>query len=370
MTIYVYLKHQNLSITQQQPNMEYTAGQIASYLGGKIEGDSLAKVSRVAKIEEATHGTITFLANPAYTPYIYKTGASIVLVSENFVPEKKISSTIIRVKDPYGALAQLLELYKSSIPEKIGISSLAFMPENLSAGVDVYIGPFVYIGDNVKLGKQVKLHPHCYIGNNVTIGDNTVLYSGVRIYDDCVIGNNCTIHSNVVIGADGFGFAPQGENGLKKVEQIGNVVIEDHVEIGAGTAIDRATMGSTRIRKGVKLDNLIQIGHNVVIGENTVIAGQAGIAGSSKIGSNCMIGGQVGISGHLNIGNDVKIAAQSGVTSHVKDGQIIMGAPAFDASRFRKAFIHFRNLEKIVSRIDELEKSIKNLDGDQGLPDR
>jgi UDP-3-O-[3-hydroxymyristoyl] glucosamine N-acyltransferase len=338
--------------------MEYTAEQIASYLDGKIEGDPLTRVSKVAKIEEATPGTITFLANPVYTPFIYTTGASIVLVSADFVPEQKIRTTIIRVKDPYGALAQLLAFYKSSIPEKQGISGLAFVPGNLSAGENVYIGPFAYIGENVKLGKHVKLHPHCHVGDNVTIGDNTVLFSGVRIYDDCVIGNSCTLHSNVVIGADGFGFAPQGGNGFKKVEQIGNVVIDDHVEIGAGTAIDRATMGSTRIHTGVKLDNLIQIGHNVVIGENTVIAGQTGIAGSTRIGRNRMIGGQVGISGHLTIGNDVKIAAQSGISSHVKDGQIIMGAPAFEASKFRKAFIHFRNLEKIVARIDELEKKL------------
>lgn len=348
--------------------MEFTAEQIASYLGGRVEGDKLATVSRVAKIEEAGKGTITFLANPAYTPFIYTTGASIVLVSDSFIPEKEVKSTIIRVRDPYGALAQLLELYKSSIPEKKGISSLAFTAENMEADEDVYVGPFVYIGKNVRLGKHVKLHPHCYIGNNVTIGDHTVLYSGARIYDDCVIGSNCTLHANVVIGADGFGFAPQGENGFKKVEQIGNVEIGDHVEIGAGTAIDRATLGSTRIRNGVKLDNLIQVGHNVVIGENTVIAGQAGIAGSTKIGRNCMIGGQVGISGHLQIGDDVKIAAQSGISSHVKSGQIIMGAPAFEASRFRKAFIHFRNLEKIVSRIDALEKVIKAREEDAGPP--
>lgn len=336
--------------------MDYTAEQIASFLNGKIEGDPLARVSKVAKIEEAGPGSITFLANPAYTPFIYTTGASIVLVSEAFVPEKPLNSTVIRVRDPYGALAQLLERYKANIPEKTGMSSLAFLHDDLTAGEDVYVGPFVYIGEHVKLGKGVKLHPHCHIGDHVTIGDHTVLYSGVRIYDNCEIGSHCTLHANAVIGADGFGFAPQGEQGFRKVEQIGNVVIEDHVEIGAGTAIDRATMGSTRIRSGVKLDNLIQVGHNVVIGENTVIAGQTGIAGSTRIGRNCMIGGQVGISGHLTIGDDVKIAAQSGVSSHVKDGQIIMGAPAIDALKFRRAIIHFRNLEQIVARIDALEK--------------
>lgn len=341
--------------------MEFTAEQIAQYLKGTVEGDPLASVNRIAKIEEATRGTITFLANPAYTPYIYKTNASIVLVRDSFMPEKELHCTIIRVRDPYGSLASLLELYKSSIPEKKGISSLAFLADSTTTGKDVFVGAFSHMGDNSKLGNKVKVHPHCYIGNNVSIGDHTVLYSGARIYDDCVIGKNCTIHSNAVIGADGFGFAPQGENGFRKVEQIGNVIIDDNVEIGAGTAIDRATMGATRIHQGVKLDNLIQIGHNVVIGENTVIAGQSGVAGSTKIGRNCMIGGQVGISGHLTIGDDVKIAAQAGVSSHIKDGQVFMGSPAFDASRFRKAFVHFRNLETLVKKIEALEAAVGRL---------
>lgn len=341
--------------------MEFSASKIADFLQGSLEGDADVTVTQFAKIEEATKGTLTFLANPAYTSYIYTTNASIVLVREDFVPEKPIGSTLIRVKDPYGALARLLELYKGNIPEKTGISQLAFISPTAEVGENAYIGEFAYIGDKVKMGKNVKVYPHCYIGDNVHIGDDTILYSGVRIYEQSQIGRDCTLHANAVIGADGFGFAPQTDNNYKKVAQIGNVVIEDNVEIGAGTTIDRATLGSTIIRKGVKLDNLIQIGHNVVVGENTVMAAQCGVAGSTKIGKNCMIGGQAGISGHLTIGDNVKMAAQCGVPSTVKDGQIIMGSPAMEASQYRKAFIYFRNFEKLVKRIDELEKEIKRL---------
>lgn len=341
--------------------MDFTAKQIADYLEGKIEGDPQTTVNQIAKIEEATPGTISFLSNPAYTPHIYSTKASIVLVSKSFKPEKPLACTIIRVDDPYGALARLLELYKKSIPEKTGVSSLARIGEGVQPGQNSYIGEFAYIGDHVKLGNHVKIYPHAYIGDHSIIGDNTIIYSGVRIYDHMVIGQSCTIHANAVIGADGFGFAPQGGNGFLKVQQIGNVIIEDNVEIGAGTAIDRATMGSTIIRKGVKLDNLIQIGHNVVIGENSVIAGQAGVAGSSKIGSHCMIGGQVGIVGHLEIGDNVKIGAQSGISSNIKSGEIRMGSPAFDASKYRKSYVHFRNLDKIVTRLSDLEAELTRL---------
>lgn len=341
--------------------MEYSAREIAHFLHGKIEGDPDVKVSQVAKIEEASAGTMTFLANPAYTPYIYKTNASIILVRNDFVPEQALMATLIRVDDPYGALAQLLEMYQKSLPQKAGISKLAFISPSAEVPEDSYIGAFAFIGDHVKLGKNVKIYPHCFIDDHVSIADNTILFSGVRIYNNCRIGASCTLHANAVIGADGFGFAPQTDNNYKKVAQIGNVVIEDMVEIGAGTTIDRATLGSTIIKKGVKLDNLIQIGHNVVVGENTVMAAQVGVAGSTKIGRNCMIGGQVGISGHLNIGNNVKMAAQAGVPSNIKDDQIIMGSPAMEASKYRKAFIHFRNFEKLVKRIDELEKEIKKL---------
>ncbi len=341
--------------------MEYSARQIADFLQGKLEGDADAKVSQLAKIEEATAGTLTFLANPAYTPHIYTTKASIVLVREDFRPEKPVISTLIRVKDPYGALAKLLELYKNSLPQKKGVSKSSFISDTAKVGEDAYIGDFAVIGEHVDVGKNVKIYPHVTIGDNVRIGDNTTIYSGVRVYESSRIGADCTIHANAVIGADGFGFAPQTNNNYRKVAQIGNVIIEDMVEIGAGTTIDRATLGATVIKKGVKLDNLIQIGHNVVIGENTVMAAQCGVAGSSKIGKNCMIGGQAGISGHLTIGDDVKMAAQAGVPSNIKDGQIIMGSPAMEASQYRKAFIYFRNFEKLVRRLDELEKEVREL---------
>ncbi len=341
--------------------MEFSAREIADLLQGVCEGDPDIRVSQLAKIEEATKGTMTFLANPAYTNHIYSTEASIVLVKDDFQPEKPIQGTLIRVKDPYGALARLLELYKKSNPEKTGLSKLAFISPRAQIAENTYIGEFAYVGDGVVLGKNVRVYPHTYIGDNVHIGDDTTLYSGVRIYENSRLGARCTIHSNAVIGADGFGFAPQTDNNYKKVAQIGNVIIEDNVEIGAGTTIDRATLGSTIIRSGVKLDNLIQIGHNVVIGENTVMAAQCGVAGSSKIGKNCMIGGQVGISGHLTIGNDVKIAAQTGVSSSIEDGQIIMGSPAMEASQYKKSFVYFRNFEKLVKRIDELEQVIKKL---------
>ncbi len=341
--------------------MEFTARQIADFLEGKLEGDDRITVSNIAKIEEAGNGDLTFLANPAYTPYVYTTKASIVLVHDDFIPENPIHGTLIRVKDPYGALARLLDLYQQSIPQKTGISDLAFISPNASIGTNVYIGAFAFIGENVTIEDNVRIFPHTYIGDHVFLGKDSQFFSGVRIYPNTNIGSNCTIHANAVIGADGFGFAPQTDNNYKKVAQIGQVIIEDNVEIGAGTTIDRATMGATIIRKGVKLDNLIQIGHNAVIGENTVMAAQAGVAGSSKIGKNCMIGGQAGISGHLSIGDNVKMAAQAGVPSNVKDNQIIMGSPAMEASQYRKAFIHFRNFEKLVKRIDELEKKLKKL---------
>ncbi len=348
-------------ITQENFWMEYSAREIADFLQGRIKGNPDVKVSHLATIEDASTGAMTFLANPAYTPHVYKTNASIVLVREDFVPEQPIAACLIHVKDPYGSLARLLELYEQGLPQKQGISQLAFISPKASIGKNAYIGAFAYVGEHAKLGKNVKVYPHCFIDDNVSIADDTTLYSGVRIYKSCKIGTNCTIHANAVIGADGFGFAPQTNNNYKKVAQIGNVIIEDMVEIGAGTTIDRATLGSTIIRKGVKLDNLIQIGHNVVIGENTVMAAQVGVAGSTKIGKNCMIGGQAGISGHLNIGDDVKMAAQAGIPSSIKDGQIVMGSPAMEASQYRKAFIYFRNFEKLVKRIDELEKELKRL---------
>jgi UDP-3-O-[3-hydroxymyristoyl] glucosamine N-acyltransferase len=282
-----------------------------------------------------------------------------VLINKDFKAEQKLNCTLIRVENAYSALASLLNLYQQSLPQKKGISPLASVHSSTTPGEDAYLGEFAVIGENVTLGNNVKIYPHCYVGDNATVGDNTILYPGVKVYNNCIIGKDCTIHAGVVIGADGFGFAPQSDNNYQKIAQIGNVVIEDHVEIGANTTIDRATMGSTVIKKGVKLDNLIQVAHNVLIGENTVIAAQTGIAGSSKIGRNCMIGGQVGVSGHITIGNDVKIAAQSGISPSVKDGKILMGSPAFDHDKYVKAYIHFRNLDKLVERINDLEKKIK-----------
>ena len=343
--------------------MEFTAKQISDFLSGEIEGDPGSRVNTISKIEEALPGSLTFLANLAYSQFIYTTGASIVLVNKDFKPEKPLKNTLIRVDDAYQALARLLELYQQNIPQKQGVSSMVSIADSAKLGNNLYIGDFVVIGENVVIEDHVKIYPHCHIADNVSLKEGSTLYPGVRIYENCIIGKNCTVHSGAVIGADGFGFAPQSDNNYMKVAQIGNVILEDNVEIGANTTIDRATLGSTIIRKGVKLDNLIQVAHNVTIGENTVIAAQSGIAGSSKVGKNCMIGGQVGISGHISIGNEVKIAAQSGLSSNIKDGKIIMGSPAFDHDKYIKAYIHFRNFEKLIKRIDELEKEIKNLKG-------
>jgi len=338
--------------------MEFTAKQLAGILSGTIDGNPETKVHKLAKIEEGVPGSLTFLANPKYTHYIYSTEASIVIVSKDFIPEKEIDCTLIRVEDAYSAFATLLDAYNQIRQDKKGISEKASIAENSNIGKDVYIGEFAVVSDNASIGNSVKLYPQVFIGDNVVIGDNTTIHPGTRIYSDNVIGSNCTIHGGVVIGSDGFGFAPQDDKNYKKVAQIGNVIIEDQVEIGSNTTIDRATLGSTIIRKGVKLDNLIQIAHNVEIGENTVVAAQTGISGSTKIGKNCMIAGQVGIIGHLNIGDDVKIGAQAGVSQNFKDGIIVLGSPAFEISRYRKSYIHFRNLYKIVARIDELEKKL------------
>lgn len=339
--------------------MKLKAQDIANIIDGTVEGNPVIEVNKLSKIEAGQPGSITFLANPKYTHYIYETNASIVIVDKNFLPERNVTATLIRVDNPYEAFAKMLEAYNQMVQNKIGISKLASISENSTYGSDCYIGEFAVIGDNVNIGNNVKIYPGCYIGDNVSIGNSTTLYSGVKAYIGTSIGSNCTIHANVVIGSDGFGFFPQNDNQYKKVAQTGNVVIEDDVEIGANTTIDRATLGSTVIKRGVKLDNLIQIAHNVEIGENTVIAAQTGIAGSARIGKNCMIGGQVGITGHLVIGDNVKIAAQSGISTNVGDNEIIMGSPSFDISNYRKAYVHFRNLPKIVDRITLLEKELK-----------
>jgi UDP-3-O-[3-hydroxymyristoyl] glucosamine N-acyltransferase len=338
--------------------MEFSASQIAAVLEGSVDGNPEVRISRLSKIEEGEPGSLSFLANPKYTPFIYTTKASIVIVNKDFIPDQPVKSTMVRVDDAYTAFARLLELYNQVKNEKKGISSLAFISKSATIGNDVYIGEFAFVGDNAVVGDNSRIFPQVFLGDNVKIGENSTLFAGVVIYSDNIIGSNCTIHGGVVIGADGFGFAPQQDKNYKKVAQIGNVIIEDDVEIGSNTTIDRATLGSTIIRKGVKLDNLIQIAHNVEIGENTVIAAQTGISGSTKIGKNCMIAGQVGFVGHLTIGDDVKVGAQSGISGNLKDGSIVMGSPAIDIANHRRALVHFKNLPEIVKRLDQLEKRL------------
>lgn len=339
--------------------MEFTAVQIADLLGGTIEGDANAKVNRLAKIEEGEPGSLTFLANKKYEEYIYKTKASLVVVNNSFVPEFPLHTTLIRVEDAYKSFAVLLDTYNKISQNKVGRENPHTIAASAKIGANPYIGSFVYVGENSVIGDNVKLYPGVYIGDNVTIGSNTTLFAGVKVYSESRIGSNCRIHSGVVIGGDGFGFAPQDDANYVKVAQIGNVIIEDHVEIGSNTTIDRATLGSTIIRKGVKLDNLIQVAHNVEIGEHTVIAAQTGIAGSTKIGRFCMIGGQVGIVGHLVIADKVKIAAQSGIGSSItKEGEIVQGSPAFGIGEYKKSYVGFRKLPEILARLEELEKQV------------
>ncbi len=339
--------------------MEFTVQQIAEIIGGRIEGDANTKVNKLSKIEEGSLGSLSFLANKLYTPFIYNTNASAVIVNEDFVAEQPVKTTLIRVIDAYSAFAQLLEFYNHFKLNKIGISDKSHISNNVKLGENLYIGEFSFIGENAVIGNNVKIYPQVYIGENVIVEDNTTLFAGVKIYSDCIIRSNCIIHSGVVLGADGFGFAPQADNNYKKVAQIGNVVIGNNVEIGANTTVDRATLGSTIIKDGVKLDNQVQIAHNVVIGENTVIVAQTGIAGSSKIGKNCVIAGQVGIVGHIQIADNVTIAAQSGVTGNIKkEGSILLGSPAFDANECKKSYIYFRNFSKIVDRLNEIEKKL------------
>ena len=342
--------------------MEFSAKQIAQIIDGIVEGDENILVSNLSKIEEGTIGTLSFLANPAYTNYIYSTNASIVIVNKSFVLENPVKSscTLIRVENAYESFAKLLELYNQINTEKEGVEQPSFVSSNAMIGENCYVGAFAYIGQNVSIGNHVKIYPHVYIGDNCKIGNNTTLFSGVKIYHDCVIGMNCTIHASTVVGSDGFGFAPNNEGHVfTKVPQIGNVIIEDDVEIGSNSSIDRATLGSTILRKGVKLDNLVQIAHNVEIGENTVIAGLSGIAGSTKVGKNCMIGAQVGVAGHLRIANGVKIAGQSGIGSSIdKEGEILQGSPAFNIGEFKRSYVLFRGLPKLNDKVSDLTKKI------------
>ncbi|MBC9795324.1 UDP-3-O-(3-hydroxymyristoyl)glucosamine N-acyltransferase [Sinomicrobium weinanense] len=336
--------------------MKFTASQIAGILEGDIIGDPDVEVSNLAKIEEGAEGDLTFLANPKYKPYIYTTRASITIVNKDFEAESDLFTTLIKVEDAYKSFSKLLEYYNQVKMNKTGIEQPSFISDSASYGENIYLGAFSYIGENVRIGNNCKIYPNAYIGDNVSIGDNVVVFAGAKIYSETVIGHHCIIHGGVIIGADGFGFAPEENGTYSKVPQTGNVILEDYVDVGAGTTIDRATLGSTIIRKGVKLDNQIQIAHNVEIGENTVIAAQTGIAGSTKIGKNCIIGGQVGIVGHITIGNRVKVQAQSGIGRNIEDDEVLQGSPAISYGDFNKSYVHFKNLPKLVQTIHQLDK--------------
>ncbi len=340
--------------------MEFTAQQIAAFLNGVIEGDASVKVSNFSKIEEGKPGTLTFLANPKYESFIYDTQASVVLVNNDFVPSQPLTTTLIKVPNAYAALAMLMGMVEQAKPKKTGIDSTAFIASSAQLGENPYVGNFAYIGENVKIGHNVKIYPQVYIGDNVNIGDNVTVYPHACIYDGCNLGSNLIIHAGAVIGADGFGFAPEGD-GYKKIPQIGNVIIEDDVEIGANTTIDRAVMDSTIIRKGVKLDNLIQIAHNVEVGENTVMASQVGVAGSVKIGKHCMFGGQVGLAGHLKIGDNVTLGAQSGVISSIADNTTVLGSPSMPAKSYMRSSAIFSKLPDMYRTMGQLQREIEQL---------
>lgn len=342
--------------------MEFKATDIAAFLNGEIVGDANVKVFNVSKIEEGKPGTLAFLANLKYETYIYKTKASIVLVNKSFEPKKDISCTLIKVEDAYQAFASLLELYQQSKSvEKSGIEQPSYIHELATIGEGIFVGAFAYISKNAKIGNNVKIFPQAFIGENVTVGDDCIIYAGVKIYDDCKIGNRCILHAGSVVGADGFGFAPQNDGTYKKIPQVGNVILEDDVEIGANTTIDCGTMDATIVRKGVKIDNLVMVAHNCEIGENTVIASQTGMAGTTKVGKNCKFGGQVGLAGHLTIGDNVQLGAQAGVAGSVKDNKTLLLSPAFDLKEAIKSAIVFKKLPQMRYDIIQLQKEIKTL---------
>ncbi len=339
--------------------MRFTAQQLGTLLNGTVDGNPDVTVDRLAKIEEATQGCLSFLANMKYEQYLYQTEASIVIVGEDFQPTEKYSSTLIRVPDPYSSFSILLDLYNTLKREKSGIEEPSFIHPTATIGKNVYIGAFAYIGADVKIADNSKIYPQVYIGDNVEIGSNTTIFPGVKVYYDCKIGSNVTIHSSTVIGSDGFGFAPQADGSYKKVSQIGNVILEDNVEIGSNTSIDRATMGSTVIKRGVKLDNLIQLAHNVEIGENTVIASQTGVSGSTKIADNCIIGGQVGIVGHITIAKGSQIQAKSGISRSIEDeGKKWAGAPATTYNQHMRAQVVINRLPDLEKKVEELERKL------------
>ena len=340
--------------------MEFSAKQIAEYIQGVIEGDENATVHTFAKIEEGIPGAISFLSNPKYTHYIYDTQSSIVLVNKDFAPEKEVKATLIRVDNAYESLAKLLNLYEMSKPKKTGVDPLAYIAPTAKIGQNVYIAPFACVADGAEVGDNTVLHPHATVGTSAKVGSDCILYPHATVYHDCRVGNNCILHAGSVIGADGFGFAPSPE-GYEKIPQIGIVILEDNVEVGANTCIDRATMGATIIRKGVKLDNLIQIAHNVEVGSHTVMASQVGIAGSTKVGEWCMFGGQTGLAGHIKIGNKVNLGAQSGVPGSIKDGQNLIGTPPMELKAYFKSSAVFRKLPDMYHELNSLKKEIEEL---------
>ncbi|MFN8240609.1 MAG: UDP-3-O-(3-hydroxymyristoyl)glucosamine N-acyltransferase [Bacteroidales bacterium] len=342
--------------------MEFTAAAIAGFLKGKVEGDPGIKVNTIAKIEEGHAGALSFLANPKYEQYLYTTASSIVLVNNDLKLTGPVSATLIRVSNSYEAFASLLRLVDQARPRKTGVHATAVIEPTATTGKDLYIGAYAYIGDNCVIGDGCRIYPHVYIGDNTVLGKNCIIYAGVKIYHECNIGSGCTIHAGSVIGSDGFGFAPQSESEFMKIPQLGNVILEDNVEIGANVAIDRATMGSTIIRRGVKIDNLIQIGHNVEIGENTVMAGQTGVAGSTKIGRNCMFAGQVGVAGHIKVADGTKVGAQAGIAGDVKEeNSVLLGSPAIEYRQFQRSSILFKRLPDIKTKVDQLERDVDSL---------
>ena len=341
--------------------MEFKAQSIADFLGGTVEGDAQVTVSDVCKIEEGKPGALAFLSNPKYNKYLYESNASIIIVNQDLVPEGEVKATLIRVPDAYKAFASLLELYQQAKGAKTGIENPSFIDQTATVGTDIYVGAFAYIGKNVRIGNHVKIYPHVYIGDDTIVGDDTILFSGVKIYEGTKIGEACIIHSGAVIGSDGFGFAPLEDGSYKKIPQVGNVILEDLVEIGANTTVDCATMGSTIVRKGTKIDNLVQIAHNVEVGENTVMASQTGIAGSTKIGKNCRFGGQVGVAGHVIIGDRVNLGAMSGVASNIKSDKTVLGAPAMDIAQAAKVYAIYRNLPQLREQILDLAKQVARI---------
>lgn len=342
--------------------MEFSAQQIADFLQGEIQGDSSIKVSSFSKIEEGKIGTLSFLSNPKYNQYLYDCEASIILVNKDFVPEKEVKATLIKVENSYEALAKLLYLVEQYKPKKVGVSNMAYISENAKIGTNVYIAPFVYVGENAEIANYASIDANAYIGDNVKIGENSTIHSNVTVEKDCEIGKNCIIHAGVVIGADGFGFAPTEDGSYKKIPQIGNVIVEDNVEIGANTTIDRAALGSTIIHTGVKIDNLVQIAHNVEVGINAVIAAQSGVAGSSKIGKQCILAGQVGVVGHIEIADGTTLGAQTGVSNSVKEpNTILLGSPSIPIGNFRRSSVVFKNLPELQKTVSDLQKQIEEI---------